>query len=137
MAKDKVEDGSIDWEQESSGGELYKWEKPGQKITGVLSGRRVVNTRLGAMTVYDMLTAKGEVAVPGTKSLNEQMKRYPANGSFIVEIEFTKEVKGNYPNPFKQFTVRVASSTEARLKALGIKVFNDEAPATTEDSQTF
>lgn len=136
MSKDKDENASIDWEQESSGGELYKWEKPGQKVTGLYTNRRVVNTRLGAMTVYDVLTSKGEIAVPGTKSLNEQMKRYPHDGKFIVEMEFTKEVKGNYPNPFKQFTVRAAMATEARLKALGVKVFNEEAPV-AEDGEVF
>lgn len=135
MPKDKsIEEDIMDWEQESSGGELFKWTEVGQKVTGLLTNKRVVNTRLGAMSVYDILTSKGELAVPGTKSLNEQMRRYPGNGTFIIEMEFTKEVKGNYPNPFKQFTVRAALVTDARLAALGIKVFNEEAtPA--EDGQ--
>ncbi len=110
----------MDWEQESSGGDLYKWEKIGQKVTGVLVGKRVVKTKLGDMFLYDINTKDGEVAVPATKSLRETMKRYPADGSTIVEIEFAEERKGNFPNPFKVFTVRSAKVTEERLKTLGI-----------------
>jgi len=114
----------MDWEQESTGGELFKWEKPGQKVTGVLAGKRVVKTKLGDMFLYDVKTKDGEVAVPATKSLRETMRRYPADGSMIVEIEFTEEKKGNYPNPFKVFTVRNARVSEERLKALGIDIMS-------------
>ena len=110
----------MDWEQESTGGELYKWEEVGQKVTGVLVNKRVVKTKLGEMFLYDINTKDGELAVPATKSLRETMKKYPANGSMIVEIEFTEEKEGNYPNPFKVFTVRSAKVSEERLTALGI-----------------
>lgn len=116
----KVTKYSMDWEQESTGGDLYKWEAVGQKVTGVLINKRMVNTKLGDMFLYDINTKDGEVGVPATKSLRETMKRYPADGSLIVEIEFTEEKKGNYPNPFKVFTVRSAKVTEERMKALGI-----------------
>lgn len=116
----------INWDGESHGGELYKWEKPGQKVTGVLLNKRIVNTKLGAMTAYDLLTKEGEVVVPGTKGLNDSMKRYPANGSLIVQIEFVEEKKGNFPNPFKVFTVKYAKADEARLKALGITMFEED-----------
>lgn len=114
----------MDWEQESTGGELYKWEKTGQKVTGVLVGKRMVKTKIGDMFLYDVKTKDGEVAVPATKSLRETMRRYPADGSMIVEIEFTEEKKGNYPNPFKVFTVRNARVSEERLKALGIDIMS-------------
>lgn len=116
----------MDWEQESTGGDLYKWETVGQKVTGVLMGKRMVKTKLGDMFLYDINTKDGEHAVPATKSLRETMKRFPADGSLIVEIEFTEEKKGNFPNPFKVFTVRSAKVTEERLKALGIDMM---APA--------
>jgi uncharacterized protein involved in exopolysaccharide biosynthesis len=110
----------MDWEQESAGGDLYKWETVGQKVTGVLVNKRMVKTKIGEMFLYDINTRDGEVAVPATKSLRETMRKYPADGSFIIEIEFTEEKKGNFPNPFKVFTVRSAKVTEERMKALGI-----------------
>lgn len=119
----------FNWDGESSGGAMYKWEKPGQEVTGVLMGRRIVNTKLGAVTVYDVLTKEGEVAVPGTKGLNDSMKRYPANGTLIVKIKFEEEKKGNFPNPFKVFTVKYAKADEARLKALGITMFEEDSDA--------
>jgi len=124
---------SMDWEHEASGGDLYKWETVGQKVTGVLASKRVVKTKLGEMFLYDIITKDGETAVPATKSLRETMKRFPANGSIIVEIEFVEEKKGNFPNPFKVFTVRSATVSEARLKSLGIDMMAAEDTAADEN----
>jgi hypothetical protein len=136
MSKDTKQN-DIDWDQESSGGDLYKWEKPGQKVTGVYMNKRSVNTKLGAMIVYDLLTATGQIAVPGTKSLKDQMAQYPANGSLIVQMEFTEEVKGNFPNPFKKFTVRVKQVSEEVLEKLGIKMFAEEAGKEPKDGDSW
>lgn len=125
----------MDWEQESSGGDLYKWEKVGQKVAGLLTARREVQTQTGAMTVYDILTKDGDLPVPGTKGLNDLMKRYPADSSVLVEIEFTEEKKSRFKNPFKVFKVRAAQSNEQRLKALGITVFGASAETTTEHEE--
>lgn len=115
-----------DFDAESSGGVLYKWETPGQSVKGVLLAKRNVKTKLGDMTVYDVLTKDGEIAVPGTKGLNDQMKRIPADGSVIVGIHFVEAVKGNFPNPFKKFSVKYGTKTDARLSALGIVMFDTE-----------
>lgn len=113
--------------QESSGGVLYKWDTVGSVVKGLyLEKREHVKTKLGEMTVFQVLTKDGEIAVPGTKDLNEKMKRIPADGSIIVMIKFDDEVKGNFPNPFKKFSVKYAAKTEAALSALGIVVFGEE-----------
>ena len=110
----------MDWEQESTGGDLFACDVTGKKVTGVLFGKRIQKTKIGEMFLYDITTKDGDVPVPATKSLREKMKRYPADGSLIIEIEFIEAKKGNYPNPFKVFAVRAAKVTEERLKALGI-----------------
>jgi len=125
-----------DWETESSGGELFKWTAPGQKVTGLLTNRRLINTKLGAMTVLDVTTKDGDIAVPTTKSLLEQVKKLPANGTLVVQVEYKEDKKGNFPNPFKVFVVRTAAATEARLKGLGIKMWDGESTNDDEDPNT-
>jgi hypothetical protein len=125
-----------DWETESSGGELFKWTTPGQKVTGLLTNRRLINTKLGAMTVLDITTREGDLAVPTTKSLLEQVKKLPANGTLVVQIEYKEDKKGNFPNPFKVFVVRTAPATEARLKSFGIKTWDGETTNDDEDPNT-
>lgn len=106
---------------ESTGGTLLKWDTLGKSVTGLyVECRDNVKTQLGAMTVYNILTKDGEIAVPGTKDLVEKMKRIPANGTMIVGITFTEEKKGNFPNPFKVFSVKHGIKTEERLSKLGI-----------------
>lgn len=135
MTEENVKDAFVDdWDTESSGGELFKWTTVGQKVTGLYTNRRIVNTKLGAMTVLDLTTKDGDVVVPTTKSLLDQVKKYPANGSLVVQVEFKEEKKGNFPNPFKVFVVRTASATEDRLKGLGIKMWNEES--TNDDPNT-
>ena len=107
-----------DWDTTSSGGNLYKWEKPGQSVLGVLMGKRVVKTRQGDMTVYDLLTKNGPLPVPGTKGLNTEMT-YIKVGK-LVQMTFEKEVPGAFASPFKSFVVRAAEPTPERLAKHGI-----------------
>lgn len=121
--------------QESSGGTLYKWDEVGKNIKGLyLEKREHVKTKLGEMTVYSILTKDGEIAAPGTKDLDEKMKRIPADGSMILSITFSEEVKGNFPNPFKRFSVKFSPKTDANLSALGIVLFGSEATSDDDES---
>lgn len=136
MAAKKTENDDL-FDGESTGGVLFKWDEAGKSITGLYIGKREgVKTQLGLMTVYDLLTKEGEVAVPGTKGLNDQMKRIPANGSMIIGITYVEDKKGNFPNPFKVFSVKYGMKTEKRLEMLGINdsLFDAEAPG-TEDGE--
>lgn len=128
-AKVTEEDNFFD--AESSGGELYKFDAPGQTLKGLIVEKRDGKTNLGDATFYTINTGKEEVTFVPTKALKQDLDKYyrQFGGAHktLVEIEFVEEKKGSFPNPFKVFKVRAGTATEARLAGLGISIFDEES----------
>lgn len=134
-AAEVIDKGDDSWDQESTGGALFKFDTVGQKVTGLVVNRKEGKTKLGEGIFWSVLTKNGEVTFIPTKALGEDLdkfKRQYGIGKFLVEIEFTEEKKGNYPSPFKIFRVRAGLATEARLAAHGIQTYDQE---TTSDDE--
>lgn len=131
MAKEETKDLNDLWESESTGGELFKFEKVGDAVTGLIINKKSGKTKLGDADFYTIQQSNGEVTFVPTKSLGEDLtkfiRQYGGLGKVIVSIELTELKKGNYASPFKVFKVRAAAATEARLTALGINLFDAES----------
>ncbi len=130
----QMEDG--DWDQESSGGELFKFETVGTSLTGLLTGKKSGKTQLGMADFYTLLTKDGEHTFVPTKALGEDLVKYVRMygvGKVILNITLTDLKKGAYASPFKVFRVRAASVTEARLAQYGIPTFDSESTSEEQD----
>lgn len=139
MTKDKpaeVADTSGDWDQESSGGELFKFDEVGTSLTGLLTGKKHGKTSIGDADFYTLLTKDGEHTFVPTKALGEDLAKYVRMygvGKVILNIELTDLKKGAFASPFKVFKVRAALATESRLAQHGIPTFDQESnPEETE-----
>lgn len=125
------------WDQESTGGELFKFEEKGTKLSGLVTARKDGKTKTGPATFYSVLTAKGEETFIPTKALGEDLAKFVRQyglGKFIVEIELTDLKPGNFASPFKVFRVRAGSATESRLSALGIATFDQDTTTADEEA---
>lgn len=138
MAKEEkaaapVED--MDWEGESTDG-LYKFDTVGQKVTGLLRQKKMVNGDYKPYMICDIQTADTELHVPCTSSLTDELKKiqYQPNTT-IVEIELVELKPTGKKEPFKRFKVRSARATETRLAQLGIQNFDSEE-TTGDDAQS-
>lgn len=124
------------FDAESSGGSLYKWEKVGQQVKGLIIERRQGKTAQGPAIFYTINTGKEEVTMIPTKALQQDLDKYynQFGGALktIVQIDFVDEKKGAYASPFKVFKVRAGAATEARLSALGISTFDEESTSEEE-----
>lgn len=119
-----------EWDQESSGGELFKFEAIGDTLTGLLMNTKTGKTNLGMATFYTLLSKDGEHTFVPTKALNEDLAKYVRMygiGKVILNITLTELRKGAYASPFKVFKVRAALATEARLATHGIPTFDQES----------
>lgn len=114
--------------EEIQSGSLIKWDEVGKSVKGLVMGKREVRMASGIVTIFDILTKDGQIAVPAPLLLKEKMKDIPTNGSKIVQIIFTETKKGNQPQPMKVFSVKAVDKTDAVLSALGIVIFGEEAP---------
>lgn len=124
---------SSDWDQESSGGELFKFETIGTKITGLLTAKKVGKTKLGDADFYTLLTKDGDRTFVPTKALGEDLAKYTRMygvGKVILQIELTDLKKGSFASPFKVFSVKAALATETRLATHGIPSFDNESVST-------
>ena len=134
MPKDKADD--MDWDNESTGGELYKFEKIGDSLKGLIINKKTGKTSMGQADFYTILSSKGEHTFIPTKALKEDLDKflrmYGGLNKVIVEVTLSDLKKGNYASPFKVFRVRAGVATEQRLSSLGITVFDDSS-TTTED----
>jgi len=127
-----------DWDTESTGGSLFKFEKVGDKLTGLIVNKKSGKTNIGPADFYTLQTTKGEHTFIPTKALGDDLtkflRQYGGIGKVLVAIELTELKKGNFASPFKVFKVRAGIATEARLAAHGIQTFDsdtisaDEAP---------
>lgn len=131
MAEAKKDINDLGWESESTGGELFKFDKVGDNVTGLLISKKNGKTKLGDADFYTIQQSNSEVTFIPTESLGEELTKYLRKhgglGKVIVSIELAELKKGNYPSPFKVFKVRAAAATEARLTALGINMFDSES----------
>ena len=119
-----------EWDQESSGGELFKFETVGTELTGLLTAKKTGKTQLGEADFYTVLTKDGEKTFVPTKALGEDLAKYVRMygiGKVILNIKLTDLKKGAYASPFKVFRVRAGAATESRLAQHGIPMFDQES----------
>lgn len=105
-------------------GELFKWEKEGTILEGILqsySPRK--DTGKGPGHLYEVKTNKGVAAFFAPTLLHKKLAGVPIGS--IVKITFTKISKTANGNTLKNFTVGHAKATEANLKSLGITILVD------------
>lgn len=140
MAKDtsnkSAEETMDQWDQESSGGELFKFDTAGTELTGLLTEQKSGKTNLGMAEFYTLLTKDGERTFVPTKALGDDLKKYVRMygiGKVILNITLMELKKGAYASPFKVFRVRAALATESRLAQHGIPTFDQES--TNEENE--
>lgn len=112
-------------------GELFKWEKEGTVLEGLLqaySPRK--DTGKGPGHLYEVKTNKGVAAFFAPTLLHKKLAGIPVGS--IVKITFTKITKTANGNTLKNFTVGHAKATEANLKALGIEILKTDIDAEKE-----
>lgn len=126
----------MDWDAESTGGELFKFEKINDNLKGLIINKKNGKTAMGTADFYTIQGAKGETTFIPTKALKEDLDKflrlYGGVGKTIVDITLTDLKKGNFASPFKVFKVRAAVATEQRLAALGITMWD----GTTSSEET-
>ncbi len=136
-APETPEEEGGDWDQESAGGELFKFEEVDTELTGLLVNHKRGKTQLGMADFYTLLTKDGEHTFVPTKALGEDLGKFVRMygiGKVILNIKLTELRKGAYASPFKVFRVRAAAATESRLAQHGIPTFDNESEA-VEDEQ--
>lgn len=124
-----------EWDQESSGGTLFKFEEIGTELTGLLTAKKSGKTQLGVADFYTLLTKDGEVTFVPTKALGEDLAKFVRMygiGKVILNIKLMDLKKGAYASPFKVFRCRAGAATESRLVQHGIPTFDQES--TNEDN---
>ena len=105
-------------------GELYKFEKEGQIIEGLLkSYMQRPDTGKGIGNVYELKNKDGVVAFFAPTLLHKKLKERVGQ---IVKITFTKTSKTKIGNTLKEFEVLPAPATPDNLKALGISEAEDK-----------
>src|SRR3990167_6955052 len=105
-------------------GELYKFEKEGQIIEGLLkSYMQRPDTGKGIGNVYELKNKDGVVAFFAPTLLHKKLKERVGQ---IVKITFTKTSKTKIGNTIKEFEVLPAPATPDNLKALGISEAEDK-----------
>lgn len=136
MPTEKKTDSGIEWDAESTGGELTKLDNVGDKIEGLVVGKKTGKTNIGPADFYTVQTAKDEKTFIPTKALKEDIEKYlrmyGGLGKTIISAELVDLKKGAFASPFKVFKVRAAAATEARLSALGISTYDSESTAGEE-----
>lgn len=125
------------WDTESTGGELFKLDKVGDKVEGLIVAKKRGKTSMGEADFYTVQTAKDEKTFIPTAALKQDLEKYlrmyGGLGKTIISAELVDLKKGAYASPFKVFKVRAAAATEARLSALGISTYDSES--TTGDDE--
>lgn len=137
MTTAKTEEEFDDFDQESNGGELFKFENIGDKLSGLIVNKKTGKTSIGNADFYTIQNKDGEKTFVPTKALGEDLtkflRQYGGIGKVIVGIELTELKKGAYASPFKVFKVRAGVATEARIAALGIQSFDEESEAGADE----
>jgi len=122
------------WDGGSSD-QLFKFEKAGDTVVGLLLTKKMNKGNYGEYMVANVLTKDGEVAVMCSAGLASELQKpqYQEGGKVIVQMTLTELKDTGKGNPFKAFSTKFALATEARLAAHGIKTFDSET--TTEEAE--
>lgn len=113
-------------------GELYKWEKVGQKIVGQLKSYTPTPDRgKGPGHVYEVQTKEGLLPFFASILLHKKLKNIPIGK--IVSIEFVSTERTSSNNTVKVFEVAFAEPTEQNMKDLGINVFTEVEDEEVDD----
>lgn len=101
-------------------GQLFKWEKEGATINGILqSYQPKKDTGKGPGHLYEVKTKQGVAAFFAPQLLHKKLQGVPVGS--IVKIVYTHMSKTAVGNTLKHFTVGHAVASEANLKALGVE----------------
>lgn len=134
----KVENEFDDFDTESSGGELFKFETIGDKLAGLIVNKKHGKTKIGDADFYTIQSKDGEDTFVPTKALGEDLakyiRQYGGIGKVIVSIELTELKQGAFASPFKVFKVRAGAATEARLATMGIQTFDEESQSGDDEA---
>jgi hypothetical protein len=106
-------------------GELFKWEKEGTVLEGLLqsySPRK--DTGKGPGHLYEVKTSKGVAAFFAPTLLHKKLAGIKLGS--IVKITFTKISKTANGNTLKNFTVGHAKADDATLNALGLSLLKSD-----------
>ena len=123
MSENKVDDVFAGDDVVEASDALYKWEKPGQEVAGLLVDYKRGKTQLGDADFYTILEKEGEKTFTATSALHEKLKKFKL-GEFLVKIIFEEEKPSAAgKHPFKVFSVKATPSSEAKLAAMGIVNF--------------
>ena len=116
-------------------GELFKWEKPGDSVEGILQAYTAKpDTGKGEGHVYEVKTKLGVAAFFAPSLLQKKLSGIPLNS--LVKITFESVSKTAVGNPLKHFNVGFIKPGEGmysiKVKELGLEGYNevtDEKPA--------
>lgn len=119
-------------------GELFKWEKEGTSLMGLLQRYdEKRDTGKGVGHIYEVKTSQGVAAFFAPSLLQKKLSTIPLGS--IVKITFTAITKTSSGNTLKNFDVGFIKKGEAmyetKLKELGIEEFNtveDDGKPTVE-----
>lgn len=108
-------------------GELFKWEKAGDSVEGILQRYTAKpDTGKGEGHVYEVRTKNGVAAFFAPSLLQKKLETIEINS--IVKITFTEVTKTAVGNPLKHFDVGFIKPSEAmysiKLKELGLEGYN-------------
>lgn len=111
-------------------GELFKWEKEGTSIMGLLQRYdHRESTGKGEGHIYEVKTKDGVAAFFAPFILQKKLSSIPIGS--IVKITFTETTKTSSGNTIKHFDVGFIKKGEAmydaKLKELGVDEFNSVA----------
>ena len=102
-------------------GELFKWEKAGLVVEGVLINyRRQRDTGKGAGNIYEVQSKDGIVTFFAPSLLHQKLEKLPR--PYAVRIELKEITKTKTGNTLKVFEVKSAPADEATLKIMGIEL---------------
>lgn len=129
MSKTDDFDAVFDDVEETSAGDIYKWETEGQILVGQLIESSIIKTPKGDATSYKMATSGGGmVSFFGSSDLKRKLDRLVEKRP-VVRIEYVSKTKTNGGNDFKIFSVKAKTATQEVLKSLKI---NDDGIETAD-----
>jgi hypothetical protein len=108
------------------GGELFKWDKVGNKIEGVLVNYESrPDTGKGLGHIYEVKTKNGTISFFAPSILHKKLRDVAIPS--VVNIHYIKEDKTKVGNTLKMFEVGYAPATEANAKLVGVELMKKVA----------
>lgn len=125
----------VEYDKKVEDGELFKWDKEGAVIEGILNSYEEKMTSNGPGHIYEVETKNGVMAFFAPTLLNKKLSGKKLIGH-IVKVTFTETSKTMSGNPLKHFEVLHTEATEAKLKVLGIDLMEKVEDAAEETKET-